>query len=68
MVLQTVALNNMQGTINRLTDAFEKSIVPPKEVAVGQRGDALQQLQEQDDSFTREEKIALVHIFEERPV
>jgi hypothetical protein len=67
MVSQVITLNNMQGTINCLTDAFEKSMVPPQEAAVGWRGDALQQLQERDDSFTREEKIALIHIFEERP-
>jgi hypothetical protein len=45
-VSQAVALNNMQGTINCLTDTFEKSMLPPKEAAVGQRGDALHQLQE----------------------
>jgi hypothetical protein len=67
MVSQVVALNNMQGTINRLTDVFEKLMVPPQEAAVGWRGDALQQLQERDDGFTREEKITLIRIFEERP-
>jgi hypothetical protein len=46
IVSQAVALNNMQGTINCLTNAFEKSMVPPQEAAVGQRGDALQQMQE----------------------
>jgi hypothetical protein len=30
-------------------------------------GDVLQQLQERDDSFTREGKITLIRIFEERP-
>jgi hypothetical protein len=30
MVSQVVALNNMQGTINRLTDVFEKLMVPPR--------------------------------------
>jgi hypothetical protein len=67
MVSQAVALNNMQGTINRLTNAFEKSMVPHQKAAVGQRGDALEQLQERDDSFTREERIALICILEERP-
>jgi hypothetical protein len=67
MVSQVVALNNMQGTINRLTDVFEKSMVPPQEAAVGRRGDTLQQLQERDDGFGREEKITLIRIFEERP-
>jgi hypothetical protein len=66
-VSQVVALNNMQGTINRLTDVFKKSMVPPQEAAVGRRGDALQQLQERDDGFTREEKITLIHIFKKRP-
>jgi hypothetical protein len=46
MVSQAVTLNNMQETINHLTDAFEKSMVPPQEAAVGWRGDTLEQLQE----------------------
>jgi hypothetical protein len=41
-VSQAIALSNMQGTINHLTDMLEKSLLPPKGVAVGQRGDTLQ--------------------------
>jgi hypothetical protein len=40
-VSQAITLNNMQGTINDLTDASEKSMLPPEEAAVGWRGDTL---------------------------
>jgi hypothetical protein len=35
MVSQAVTFNNIQGTINHPTNAFEKSMVPPQEAIVG---------------------------------
>jgi hypothetical protein len=67
-ITQAVALNGMQGSINRLTDIFEKSMsssvpVHPQEAKEDLRNKALQLLQSRDEGLSEEEMVRVVNIF-----
>jgi hypothetical protein len=55
----------MQGSINRLTDIFEKSMMShiAEDPATASRNHAMTLVQEYDDDLTVDEKIALVSYF-----
>jgi hypothetical protein len=54
----------MQGSINRLTDIFEKSMLGPAEdPAAASRVRAIELVQAQEDGLSTEEKVAMVMKF-----
>jgi len=57
------AVVGMQGSINRLTDIFEKSMLPSDDPAVTHRGRAIQHVQEAEDELSIENKVALILMF-----
>lgn len=63
-VTQAIAYNGFQGSINRLTDVIEKSVVSTTEdSAVFRRDKALRGLQDVQDGLSEAEKVKLVAIF-----
>ena len=73
-VTQATAVVGMQGSINRLTDIFERSQKvlteappPPPDRTLERKDRALKLVQERDDGFTVEDKVTLISIFEENP-
>lgn len=58
-ITPAIAIHNMQGSINRLTDVMEKSLTAP-DTASSQRTQAIDLLQTQDDGLTLEEQSELI--------
>lgn len=57
------AVVGMQGSINRLTDIFEKSMAQGDDPAVERRSRALQLVQESEDALSVSDKVALIALF-----
>lgn len=53
----------MQGSINRLTDVFEKSMTQGDEPSVERRARALQLMQQIQDGLSVDDKVALIALF-----
>jgi hypothetical protein len=61
-ITPAVAIHNMQGSINRLTDIMEKTLAAPDPASV-QRTQAMELLQKQDDGLTMEEQSEMISKF-----
>jgi hypothetical protein len=59
-----VAIHNMQGMLNRISDIFEKSAEDP---ASAKLDDAIQRLQNTNDGLTMDEKTSMVNQFLMKP-
>ena len=59
-----VAIHDMQGTLNRITDIFEKSTQDP---ASAKLDEAIQRLQTTDDGLTMDEKTIMINQFLVKP-
>ena len=57
------AVVGMQGSINRLTNIFEKSMTQGNEPGVERRSRALQLVQQTEDGLSVEDKVALIALF-----
>jgi hypothetical protein len=66
-ITPAVAIAGMQGSINRLTDVFEKSLML-QETTSTKLSEALQRLQDLDDGLTNEEKLVFIQLFGRDPV
>jgi hypothetical protein len=53
----------MQGSINRLTDVFEKSMAQVDDPCVEHRSRALQHVQQTEDGLSVDDKVALIALF-----
>jgi hypothetical protein len=62
-ITNTTVLHGMQGTMNQVTDIFEKSIMQPLNPQSAVRGDALHYVQTREDDLSLNERTALVKIF-----
>jgi hypothetical protein len=62
-ISQAASLNNMQGTVNRLADVFEKSMGAPEEGSVIRRDRAMQLVQDVEDGLSVKEKAVLITHF-----
>ncbi|KAF8220351.1 hypothetical protein L208DRAFT_1382695 [Tricholoma matsutake] len=62
-ITPATAIIGMQGSINQLTDIFEKSMAPGEDPAVAHREKAMQFLQEVDDGLSVGDKVAMISIF-----
>lgn len=67
-ISNAVAMNGIQGTINRLTDIFERSVNAPLDPRAAGRGDTLQLLQSHDDGLSINERTKMVNLFAENHV
>lgn len=61
-ITPAVAIHNMQGSINRLTDVMEKSLTAPDPASM-QRSEAMELLQTQDDGLTLKEQSEMISKF-----
>ena len=57
------AVVGMQGSINRLTDIFEKSMAQGDDPGVERRSRALQLVQQTEDGLSVGDKVALIALF-----
>jgi len=62
-VTQTTILHGMQGTMNRVTDIFERSVTQPVDPQAGVQDEALDLLQTHEDSLSVAEQRKLVMLF-----
>ena len=62
-ISNTTVLHGMQGTMNRVTDIFEKSITQPLDPQSAVRSDALHFLQKREDNLSLDERTKMVRIF-----
>jgi hypothetical protein len=62
-VTNTTILHGMQGTMNRVTDIFEKSITQPIDPQSGARDEALDLLQTREDGLSLDDMRKLVNLF-----
>jgi hypothetical protein len=62
-VTNTTILHGMQGTMNRVTDIFERSITQPADPQSGARDEALDLLQTREDSLSLDDMKKLVNLF-----
>jgi hypothetical protein len=62
-ITPAVAILNMQGSINRLTDIMERTLVAPPDSASKQRSEAMDLLQKQNDGLTVEEQSEMISKF-----
>ena len=67
-ITPATAVMGMQGSINRLTDIFEKSMVPGEDPSIMRREKAMQFLQEVDDGLSVSDKVAMISIFMKQAV
>ena len=67
-ISNAVAMHSIQGTINCLTDIFERSVNAPLDPRAAGRGDALQLLQSRNDSLSVIERTKMVNLFAENHV
>ena len=67
-IMPAVAITSMQGSINRLTDVFEKTMAAPLNTVAAKQDNALQILQTQDaGSLSRVQMRKVVEIFTVNP-
>jgi hypothetical protein len=66
-ITNAVALNSMQGSINRLTDAFEKSMTTPLDMVASKQNEAFVLLQSRDDNLDRAQVTKIIDIFRTDP-
>ncbi len=64
-ITQATAVVGMQGSINQLTDIFEKSLEPSQDPSVNRKSRALKLVQERDDGLLLLDKVKLISIFDE---
>jgi hypothetical protein len=62
-ITNTTVLHGMQGTMNRVTDIFEKSVMQPLDPQSAVRSDVLHYVQTREDDLSLNERTALVKIF-----
>lgn len=62
-ITPAVAIHNMQGTINRLTDVIQQTLSAPQDPAALQRNDAIVQLQTREDGLTLDQKMLMIQKF-----
>jgi hypothetical protein len=62
-ISQAVAMHGMQGTLNRLTDVFERSMTTFEDGTVSRRDKAMRLLQEVDDGLSSDDKVIVVASF-----
>lgn len=67
-VTQTTILHGMQGTMNRVTDIFKKSVTQPVDPQAGARDNALDSLQTHEDGLSLAKQKKLVILFMKDPV
>lgn len=65
---QATAVVGMQGSINRLTDIFEKSMGPPQDPLVERKTRALGLMQTRDDGLSVPDKVKLISNFDQHPM
>ena len=66
-ITSAVALNSMQGSINRLTDAFEKSMTTPLDTVSSKQNEAVLLLQSRDDDLDYDQVTKVIDIFRTDP-
>jgi hypothetical protein len=59
-----IAIHDMQGTLNRITDIFEKSTQDPSSAKLDE---AIQRLQTTDDGLTMDKKTSVINQFLNKP-
>lgn len=62
-ITNTTVLHGMQGTMNRVSDIFEKSVAQPLDPQSAVRSDALHFLQTRDDNLSLDERTKVVRLF-----
>jgi hypothetical protein len=62
-ISNATVLHGMQGTMNRVTDIFEKSVAQPLDPQSAVRSDALHYLQTREDNLTLDERTKVVQLF-----
>jgi hypothetical protein len=62
-ISNTTVLHGMQGTMNRVTDIFEKSVTQPLDPQSAVRSDALHFLQTREDNLSLDERTKVVRLF-----
>jgi hypothetical protein len=66
-VSQAAAVMGMQGSINRLTDAFEKSLSRADDPVAERQGQAIDLVQEREDELSIGNIVRMVSLFTDRP-
>jgi hypothetical protein len=67
-ISNAAALHGMQGSINRITDMFEKSVAMPLDPHAAGRNEALHLLQTRDDGLTLAQQTQMLTIFMENHI
>jgi hypothetical protein len=67
-ITPATAVVGMQGSINRLTDVFERAMTSPQDETSVKRNEAMQRLQVLDEGLTLEEKTKMIRLFMKDPV
>jgi hypothetical protein len=62
-ITNATVLHGMQGTMNRVTDIFEKSVAQPLDPQSAVRTDALHFLQTREDNLSLDERTKIVRLF-----
>ena len=62
-ISNATVLHGMQGTMNRVTEIFEKSVTLPLDPQSAVRTDALHFLQTREDNLSLDDRTALVQLF-----
>jgi hypothetical protein len=62
-ISNTAVLHGMQGTMNRVSDIFEKSVAQPLDPQSAVRSEALHFLQTREDNLSLDERTKVVRIF-----
>jgi hypothetical protein len=62
-VTPAIAISGMQGSINQLTDVFERSMVTPEDGSVAHRNRAQERMQEVDDGLSTDDKVSMIYLF-----
>jgi hypothetical protein len=66
-ITPAVAISGMQGSINRLTDVFEKSLTTPQDTSSNERSQAIRLLQNRDEGLTQDEMVQMILLFTNKP-
>jgi hypothetical protein len=62
-ISNATVLHGIQGTMNRVTDIFEKSLTQPLDPQSAVRSDALHFLQTREDNLSLDERTKVVRLF-----
>ena len=62
-ISNTTVLHGMQGTMNRVTDIFERSVMQPLDPQSAVRSDALHFLQTREDNLSLDDRTKAVRLF-----